>query len=181
MHRFTDRAGFYIRGLSNGKALVLGLTTEGEQYMTETLGLRDGAKFAGDTLRWLYKRKWAVPLDNPPPELPVEVAAPSTAARDSNQGVVQLRLASSDHVALDQCAEEIVQTLGGTGAGVLGPIPLPVHLETYTVIRETTRQTYEIRLYQRLLQVRNPGRATLEAMTGFRLPREVDLAVEALS
>jgi small subunit ribosomal protein S10 len=196
LHRFTDRPGYYIKGVSNGKPVALGLTPEGEQYLTETLGLGDGGKFAGDTLRWLYKKKWAAPLAEPPPELPVVLGEPRAgvgvrSAPDAQQpvydpnpvvfqGVVQVRLASVDHVALDASAEQVVRSLGQSGAAVLGPVPLPVHLETYTVIRDTGRKVYEVRFYQRLLQVRAPRRKTSEAMQDFHLPREVDVKVEML-
>ncbi|MFO0879356.1 MAG: 30S ribosomal protein S10 [Gemmataceae bacterium] len=177
-HRFTDRPGYYIRGVSKGKPLVLELTPEGEQYLLETLSLAPGGKFAAETFRWLYQRKWAQVMDVPPPEVPVEVSASPRA--DSNQGVLQIRLSSGDHVALDQCAEEIVQALADTGASVFGPIPLHALIEKYIVLRESSSKTYELRFYQRLLQVRQPSRAMLDAMTNFRLPREVDLQVETL-
>jgi small subunit ribosomal protein S10 len=184
LHRFTDRPGYYIRGVSKGKPVALELTPEGEQYLTETLGLADGGKFAGDTLKWLYKKKWAVAMESPPPELPVVSEAGEAPVYDPNpvvfQGVVQVRLSSVDHVALDASAEQVVRTLAQSGAAVTGPIPLPAHLEPYTVIREAGRKVYEVRFYQRLLQVRGPRRRTSEAMQDFHLPREVDVKVEML-
>lgn len=180
LHRFPDRAGFYIRGVSNGQPIALELTPEGEQYMTESLGLGDGGKFAADTLKWLYKKKWAVALAQPPAGVPVVENGDETPRSEPPPNVVQLRLGSSDHVALDQCAQDLVQTLSQTGAVVSGPIPLPVHIEPYLVIRDTGRKIHELRQYQRLLQVRNAGRLTIEAMRDPRLPREVDLKVEML-
>jgi len=184
LHRFPDRPGYYVRGVSNGQPIALELTPEGELYMTETLGLADGGKFGGDTLKWLYKKKWAVALAEPPPGVPVvEGNGNAEAARgDAGQGVLQLRLVSSDHVAVDQCAEDMVRALGRSGASVSGPIPLPVHIEPYTVIRDAGRKVYELRQYQRLLQVRNPSRATIDTMSReFRVPREVDLKIEMLA
>lgn len=178
LHRFADRPGYYVRGVSNGKPIALGLTPEGEQYLTETLGLSDGGRFAGDTLKWLYKKKWTAPLAEPPPEVPVVTEVPRA---DGNQGIVQIRLASSDHVAVDQCAEDIVRTLTRTGAAVGGPVPLPVHIEPYTIIRDAGRKVYELRLYQRLLRVRNPNRQAVDAMRDLDVPREVDLKVEVLA
>jgi small subunit ribosomal protein S10 len=187
LHRFLDRTGYYIRGVSNGQPVALELTPEGEQYMTETLGLGDGSKFAGDTLKWLYKKQWAVTMATPPPEVPVVVVSngrEQAPAHETNPvvypGVVQIRLAASDHVALDQSTEEVVRTLAKSGASVFGPIPLPVHVEPYTVLRDGGRKVYEIRLYQRLVQVRNPRRQTQEVMNQFALPREVDVKVEML-
>ncbi len=185
LHRFRDRPGFYIRGVSNGKPMALELTPEGEQYLTDTLGLGDGGKFAGDTLKWLYKKKWAQAMTTPPPEVPVVTETrDESPVYDPNpvvfQGTVQVRLSSVDHVALDASAEQVVRSLVQTGAAVSGPIPLPVHLEPYTVIRETGRKVYEVRFYQRILQVRAPRRKTSEAMQDFHLQREVDVKVEML-
>jgi len=182
LHRFQDRPGYFVRGVSGGKPVTFELTPEGEQYLTETLGLADGAKFAGDTLRWLHKKKWAVAVEAAEEEAPPPAAEP--APHDPNpvvyQGVVQIRLRSGDHVALDAAAEEVVRTLAESGAAVFGPIPLPVHIDAYTVVREAGRKVYELRLYQRLLEVRSPRRRTVEVMQEFRLPREVDLQVEML-
>src|SRR5262245_12140995 len=155
LHRFTDRPGYYIKGVSRGKPVALELTPEGEQYLTETLGLADGGKFAGDTLKWLFKKNWAVPMASPPPELPVVLSeAREEPVYEPNpvvfQGVVEVRLSSVDHVALDASAEQVVRSLAQSGAAVLGPIPLPVHVEPYTVIREAGPKVYEVRFYQRL-------------------------------
>lgn len=195
LHRFADRPGFYVKGVSNGKPVTLALTPEGEVYMTETLGLADGGRFAGDTLKWLYKKKWATPVEVPnsgptaerapaPVAAPVPAPAPAAGGNELNpvvsQGVVQIRLEASDHVALDASAEEVVRTLARTGVAVLGPIPLPVRIEPYTVIREAGRKVYELRRYQRLMEVRSPRRRTVDAMNHFALPREVDVRVDML-
>lgn len=184
LHRFTDRDGYYIRGLSKGQAMALELTPEGVLYMTETLGLADGGKFAGDTLKWLYKKKWALAMATPPPEVPVVVSQATAAVSDPNPvvyaGVIQVRLTAPEQVPLDQSAEDVVRKLGESGALVAGPIPLPVHLEPYKVIREGGTKTYLIRMYQRVIQVRAPRRQTNEVMRAFDLPRTVDVRVEML-
>lgn len=177
-------------GLSNGKPVRFELTAEGEQYLTTTLGLSDGSKFAAETLRWLYRRQWVVASASPGAEA-VESAADRPAPPadqplryESNpivyQGAVQIRLCASDHVLVDQSTEEVVRILGRTQVAVAGPIPLPVQIETYVVLRDTGRQSYEVRRYRRLVQVRNPRRQTVEAMNRFSLPREVDVQVQML-
>lgn len=184
LHRFKDRPGFYIKGVSQGKPIALELSPEGEQYLTETLALTDGARFSGETFRWLYKKKWATPLASLPEDFPVVVSngSPLPSASDANPvvftGVVRIRLSSADHVALDQSAEQVVRTLAQTGGLVSGPIPLPVHLEPYLVLRDQQRKVYELRLFQRLLQVRAPRRLTVEAMNTLALPREVDVQID---
>ena len=105
--------------------------------------------------------------------------APAPAVGDHNpvvfQGVVYIQLGAVDHVLLDQSAEEVVRTLRRTGAVVFGPLPMPVQVETYVVVRDGTRRPYPVRQYQRLFQVRQARRRTVESMNEFRLPREVDV------
>lgn len=185
LHRLLDEPGYFVRGVANGKPVAFRLTSEGEHYLIETLGLTDGAKFSGDTLKWLFRRTWALSID-PPPE-PEPAAKPDEAPDvpgepDHNPvvfaGVVHIRLSSVDHVLLDQSAEEGVRTLRRTGAVVFGPLPMPVHIENYVVIRDGQRHPYPIRQYQRLFQVRQARRRTIESMNEFHLPREVDVQVE---
>jgi small subunit ribosomal protein S10 len=180
LHRFVDRPGHYARGVTKGRPVAFALTAEGEQYLTETLGLADGAKFAGDTLKWLFRKGWAVQLDALPEGPPAPaVEAPAEAANGpALEGLVQVRLAAQDHVLLDQTAAEVARGLAKTGASVLGPLPLPVAVDTYRVLREGRAKAYDLRTYRRLLQVRRPRRETVERMNDFRLPREVEVQVE---
>ena len=187
LHRYANQTGYYVRGVANGKPVAFQLTGEGAQYLLETLELTDGAKFSGDTLKWLYRRQWAANMDPPSEQPPVaptptEVEPSGPGIGDHNpvifQGVVHIQLAAVDHVLLDQSADEVVRTLRRTGAIVFGPLPMPVHIETYVVIRDGARHPYPIRQYQRLFQVRQARRRTIESMNEFRLPREVDVRVE---
>ena len=184
LHRYTNQPGFYVRGVANGKPVAFQLTGEGEQYLLDTLELTDGAKFSGDTLKWLYKRQWAANID-PPPEPPTAPAPPVAVGPEIGghnpvvfHGVVHIQLSAVDHVLLDQSADEVVHTLRRTGAIVFGPLPMPVHVETYVIVRDGIRHPYPIRQYQRLFQVRQARRRTIESMNEFRLPREVDVHVE---
>ena len=48
---------------------------------------------------------------------------------------IRIRLKAFDHRVLDNSALEILNTAKRTGADVRGPIPLPTHIEKYTVLR----------------------------------------------
>ena len=48
---------------------------------------------------------------------------------------IRIRLKAFDHRVLDNSAREILNTAKRTGADVRGPIPLPTHIEKYTVLR----------------------------------------------
>jgi small subunit ribosomal protein S10 len=191
LHRFADRPGYFIRGISHGQPVTFELTAEGEQYLLETLGLHDGSKFTRETLRWLYRKKWVLSLQKapavaetattpPPTDTPVPSAEAATYEDNPvvYPGVVQIRLSSADQTLLDEAVREVIRILAGTQVAVAGPIPLPVHIEPYVVLRDGGRQVYELRRYERLLQVRQPRRLTVEAMNQFALPREVDVQVQ---
>src|SRR4029450_13918305 len=48
---------------------------------------------------------------------------------------IKIRLKAYDHRLLDQSVREIVDTIRRTGGRVAGPIPLPTHIERFTVNR----------------------------------------------
>ena len=48
---------------------------------------------------------------------------------------IRIRLKAYDHRVLDNSTREIVNTAKRTGARVRGPIPLPTHIERFTVNR----------------------------------------------
>ncbi len=48
---------------------------------------------------------------------------------------IRIRLQAYDHRVLDQAVGDIIDTARGTGAQVVGPIPLPTRFERFTVNR----------------------------------------------
>jgi ribosomal protein S10 len=229
LHRFVDRDGYFVRGVSNGSPVCFGLTAEGEQYLLDTLGLNDGAKFGGDTLKWLYKQKWATNIENQPltsgrmpaqsvpasagavatpgftpattsstatvaqpPSIPAPKLSPVTtptakaapARVDLNpivyQGVMEIRLQAADQALLDQSLDDLVRSLRHTDAVILGPIPQPVRIEPYVVLREGTKKVFEVRQYARTVQVRQPRKMTVDMMNQLKLPEEIDINMRML-
>ena len=75
-------------------------------------------------------------------------------------GKIRIRLKAFDHVVLDQAAADIVRTVEKTGAKVSGPIPLPMRIERWTVLRsphvdKKSREQFELRTHKRLLDIFN--------------------------
>ena len=71
---------------------------------------------------------------------------------------IRIRLKAYDHRVLDNSTKEIVNTAKRTGARVRGPIPLPTHIERFTVNRsphvdKKSREQFEIRTHRRLLDI----------------------------
>jgi hypothetical protein len=62
---------------------------------------------------------------------------------------IRIRLKAYDYRVLDQSVGEIVETVKRTGGRVAGPIPLPTHIERFTVNRsphvdKKSREQFEI-------------------------------------
>src|SRR3989338_7309616 len=81
----------------------------------------------------------------------------------------RIRLKGFDHKLLDQSTAEIVDTAKRTGARLSGPIPLPTHIERYTVLRsphvdKKSREQFEIRTHKRLLDILEPTQQTIDAL-----------------
>ena len=96
----------------------------------------------------------------------------------SNQKI-KIKLKSFDHRSLEHATGDIVSAVKRTGAGVSGPIPLPRHIERFTVIRgphvdKKSREQFEIRSYKRLLII-IPTLQTVDALMKLNLSAGVDI------
>jgi len=65
--------------------------------------------------------------------------------------------------------KEIVETVRQTGGRVAGPIPLPTHIERFTVNRsphvdKKSREQFEMRTHKRLLDILEPTQQTIDAL-----------------
>ena len=79
---------------------------------------------------------------------------------------IRIRLKAFDHRVLDNSAREILNTAKRTGADVRGPIPLPTHIEKFTVLRgphidKKSREQFEIRTHKRMLDIVDPTPQTV--------------------
>jgi small subunit ribosomal protein S10 len=96
---------------------------------------------------------------------------------------IRIRLKAFDHRILDQSARQIVDTAERTGAHVVGPVPLPTHIEKFTVNRATfidkdSREQFEIRTHKRLIDVIEPGSKTVDQLMRLQLPAGVDIEIK---
>lgn len=95
---------------------------------------------------------------------------------------IRIRLTAFDHRLLDQSAQGIVETAKRTGADVIGPIPLPVKINRYTVLRsphvnKKSREQFEIRSFKRLLEIAEPSQQTINQLMKLDLPAGVDVSI----
>ena len=96
---------------------------------------------------------------------------------------VRIRLQAYDHRVLDQAVGGIIDTARGTGAQVVGPVPLPTRVERYTVNRspnvdKKSMDQFEMRTHKRLLDIVNPTAQTIDELKKLNLPAGVDITIK---
>ena len=94
---------------------------------------------------------------------------------------IRIRLKAFDHRILDQSTSEIVNTARRTGAKIRGPIPLPTSLNRFTVLRgphvnKKAREQFERRTHQRILDIVNPDKSTMEELSKMKLAFGVQIS-----
>ena len=98
---------------------------------------------------------------------------------------IRIRLQAYDHAVLDHSAKEIVNTAKRTGAQVCGPVPLPRHIERFTVNRsphidKKSREQFEIRTHKRLIDIVEPTPQTVDALGKLDLAAGVEVEITVL-
>ena len=96
---------------------------------------------------------------------------------------VRIRLKAYDHRVLDSAASKIVETVKRTGGVVSGPVPLPTDVEKFTVLRavhkyKDSREQFEMRTHKRLIDIADPSKETIDALTHLDLPGGVDIDIK---
>ncbi len=96
---------------------------------------------------------------------------------------VRIKLKAYDHRILDQAAAKIIETVKRSGGIVSGPVPLPTEIQKYTILRavhkyKDSREQFEMRTHKRLIDIKNPGKETIEALTHLDLPSGVDIEIK---
>ena len=96
---------------------------------------------------------------------------------------VRIRLKAFDHRIIDQAAAKIVETVKRTGGVVSGPVPLPTEIDKITVLSavhkyKDAREQFEMRTHKRLIDITDPSKETIEALTFLDLPSGVDIEIK---
>ena len=95
---------------------------------------------------------------------------------------IRIRLKSFDHRLIDQSAQEIVDTAKRTGAQVRGPVPLPTRIERFNIltsphVNKDARDQYEIRSFERMVDIVQPTDKTVDALMKLDLAAGVDVQI----
>jgi len=101
----------------------------------------------------------------------------------STKQKIRIRLKAFDYKLLDQTALEIADTAKRTGAVVTGPVPLPMRMQRFDILRsphvvKTSRDKFEIRTHQRLMDILDPGERTVDALMKLDLPKGVEIEIK---
>ena len=101
----------------------------------------------------------------------------------ANQEMIRIRLKAYDHQLIDSSAAKIVETAKRNGAAVSGPIPLPTKKEVVTILRavhkyKDSREQFEQRTHKRLIEIRKPSKAVVDALMAVELPAGVDIDIK---
>ncbi len=96
---------------------------------------------------------------------------------------IRIRLQAYDHRLLDQSVKEIVNTAKLTGANVRGPIPMPTHIQKFTVNRsphidKKSREQFEIRTHKRVIDIVDWMPQTVDALMKLDLASGVDVEIK---
>jgi len=97
---------------------------------------------------------------------------------------VRINLKAYDHRILDQAAGKIIETVKRTGGIVSGPVPLPTEIEKFTVLKavhkyKDSREQFESRTHKRLIDIKEPSKETIDALTRLDLPSGVSIEIKS--
>ncbi len=96
---------------------------------------------------------------------------------------VRIKLKAFEHKSLDTACAKIVETVKRSGGEVSGPVPLPTEIEKVTILRavhkdKDSREQFERRTHKRLIDINNPSKETIEALTHLDIPSGVDIQIK---
>ena len=96
---------------------------------------------------------------------------------------VRITLKAYEHQIVDEAAAKIVATVKRTGGNVSGPVPLPTKVQKYTILRavhkyKDSREQFEMRTHKRLIDINNPSKETIDALSHLDLPSGVDIQIK---
>ena len=96
---------------------------------------------------------------------------------------IRIRLKAYDHRVLDNAATKIVETIKRSGGEISGPVPLPTAIEKFTILRsphkyKDSREQFEMRTHKRLIDIKNPTKETISALSHLDLPSGVNIEIK---
>lgn len=105
--------------------------------------------------------------------------------KDEGAVSLRIRVRAYENKILDASVKQIIDTARRYDAKIVGPIPLPTEIKKYTVNRasfvfKNAREQFEIRIHKRVIDILNPNKNTIDALTNLSLPSGVDIDVKMM-
>ncbi|MDR2412354.1 MAG: 30S ribosomal protein S10 [Holosporales bacterium] len=102
-----------------------------------------------------------------------------------NNQCIRICLRAYDHRILDYSTREIIATARRTGARICGPVPMPMRIHRYTVLRsphkdKKSREQFEMRTRKRLVDILDCSPQTVDALMKLDLAAGVDVEIKLL-
>src|SRR5437899_579609 len=93
---------------------------------------------------------------------------------------IRIRLKAFDHKLLDQSTKEIIETTRQTSTHMARPIPLPTHINRYTILRsphmdKKSRKQFEIHTHKHILDILEPTQQTIDQLMKLDLSTKIDV------
>ena len=100
-----------------------------------------------------------------------------------NKSSIRVRLKSFDHRVVDDAAKKILETALSTGAKVVGPVPLPTHKKTITVLTsphtdKDAQEHFFVYTHKRMIDIVEPTNKTIDALMHLELPSGVGIQIK---
>ena len=98
---------------------------------------------------------------------------------------LRVKLKAYEHRTLDKACAKIVDTVKRTGGEISGPVPLPTEIQKYTILRavhkyKDSREQFEMRTHNRLIDINNPSKETIDALQHLDLPSGVEVQIKTM-
>jgi len=99
------------------------------------------------------------------------------------KGRIRVRLKAYDSRIIDASCQKILDTAIRTGAGVVGPIPLPSKVTKFSIPKspftdKDAREDFVIKVHKRLIDIMEPTDKTIDSLMHLELPAGVDVSVK---
>ena len=96
---------------------------------------------------------------------------------------VRIKLKTFNHKLLQTSCQNIVETINGTEAEIIGPVAIPTRRKIYCVLRsphvdKDSREHFEIRIHTKIIDVYKPSAKTIDALMKLNIPAGIDIEVK---
>eukprot|EP00803_Ostreobium_quekettii_P005608 evm.model.scf_210.11 EVM.evm.TU.scf_210.11 scf_210:114441-115946(+) len=113
------------------------------------------------------------------------VAEESGNETDTLAKKLRIKLKAYQVDLIQAAVQMIIDVASATGAKVSGPVPLPTRRKLYCVLRsphvnKDSREHFEIRIHQRLIDIKDLSAQTLDRLMELDIPAGVDANVKLL-